>query len=58
MAKTLKDIFLRRTGLGTLGNPGEKTIQTVANLVAELHGWGEEKTNAEIESLKKVFEMP
>jgi glycerol-3-phosphate dehydrogenase len=29
MAKTLKDIFLRRTGLGTLGHPGNDIIQKV-----------------------------
>jgi len=58
MAKTLKDIFQRRTGLGTLGNPGEKVIQTVAKLAAELLNWNEEKKESEILSLRKVFELP
>jgi glycerol-3-phosphate dehydrogenase len=58
MAKTLKDIFLRRTGLGTIGNPGHETIQKVASLAAEMLNWDEQKKNQEIESLKKVFELP
>jgi len=58
MAKTLKDIFLRRTGLGTLGNPGKEVISVVSNLAAELLGWNDKKKNEEIESLMKVFELP
>ena len=35
MALTLKDIVLHRTGIATLGNPGEAILQRVARAVAD-----------------------
>lgn len=58
MAKTLKDIFLRRTGLGTLGDPGNHVINKVADLAAKLLSWNEQQKKDEIESLKKIFILP
>ncbi len=58
MAKTLKDIFLRRTGLGTLGNPGKEVIALVSDLASELLNWDNKRKNEETESLLKVFELP
>jgi len=58
MAKTLKDIFFRRTGLGTLGNPGVEVINEVADLAAELLNWDEKHKNEEISGLQKMFDLP
>ncbi|MDF1550142.1 MAG: glycerol-3-phosphate dehydrogenase C-terminal domain-containing protein, partial [Bacteroidales bacterium] len=58
MAKTLKDIFLRRTGLGTLGDPGNHLINKVADLAAKLLSWNEQQKKDEIENLKKIFILP
>ena len=58
MAKTLKDIFLRRTGLGTLGHPGMEVVNKVADLAAGQLDWDKERKNDEIESLLKLFELP
>jgi glycerol-3-phosphate dehydrogenase len=57
-AMTLKDIFLRRTGIGTLGHPGQKIIQSVSELAAELLNWNKERIQEETNSLLKVFELP
>jgi len=58
MAKTLKDIFFRRTGLGTLGNPGKETIEKVSNLVSEMLNWTDDRKQKEISELEKAFELP
>lgn len=58
MAKTLKDIFLRRTGLGTLGHPGNETIEKVTALAAKMLDWNQEKIKQEKESLENIFRLP
>jgi len=58
MAKTLKDIFLRRTGLGTIGYPGEELIDKVSNLACKMLNWDEQKLTEEKTSLKRIFELP
>ena len=35
MARTLSDIIMRRSGIGTLGNPGENVLRKVANVAAQ-----------------------
>jgi glycerol-3-phosphate dehydrogenase len=39
MARTLEDVIFRRTGLGTLGSPGDATLSQVAGLMGEMLGW-------------------
>lgn len=39
MALTLEDVVFRRTGLGTLGDPGADVIARVAGLMAAERGW-------------------
>lgn len=58
MALTLKDIMLRRTGTGTLGHPGEDTLQAVLNTAAELLHWDEERKLSEYQSVMQVFQLP
>jgi glycerol-3-phosphate dehydrogenase len=58
MAKTLKDVFLRRTGLGTLGHPGMEVVQKVADLASEMLDWSEERKKEEIEGLLSLFKLP
>jgi glycerol-3-phosphate dehydrogenase len=57
-AKTLKDIMLRRTGIGTLGKPREEVLQKVLNLASELLFWDENRRQTELEALMKVYELP
>ena len=39
MAVSLGDVVLRRTGLGTLGNPGEAALMAAARFMGGLLGW-------------------
>jgi len=48
MACTLVDILARRTGIATLGDPGDVAMNKVANLAARLLGWGSERREREI----------
>ena len=47
MAVTLCDILTRRTGIGTLGHPGDEALDKVAALAARLLGWDPQRTAAE-----------
>ncbi len=58
MAKTLKDIFFRRTGLGTLGNPGGAIIKKVINLTSKMLFWDKERQLLEYNSLIEAFKLP
>ncbi len=58
MAKTLKDVFFRRTGLGTLGNPGEEIIKKVVNLCSNSLNWNDERQLKEYNSLIEAFKLP
>ncbi len=56
-AKTLRDIMLRRTGIGTLGNPGKTVIDKIASLAAGMMGWNERRKEDEIASLMRVYDL-
>ncbi len=58
MARSLADIFFRRTGMGWLGHPGDEVIEKAAALAARELGWSEKKTDEEIEVLNKRFVIP
>lgn len=51
MASTLSDIVLRRTGLGTAECPPRKTLTAIADRMATILGWNEERTKKEIADL-------
>ncbi|MBE0677253.1 MAG: glycerol-3-phosphate dehydrogenase/oxidase [Bacteroidales bacterium] len=56
-AKTLRDIMLRRTGTGTLGNPGMETVGKIAAVAAEMLGWNDKRREEEIGLMMKVYEL-
>jgi glycerol-3-phosphate dehydrogenase len=58
MAVTLKDILFRRTGIGTLGNPGEAVLEKVADIAANELGWSADRKKKELIEVKKVFKLP
>lgn len=58
LAFTLDDIFFRRTGIGTLGYPGDETFNAVVEIAKEYLNWDEEKTSFEIENVMKRFKLP
>ena len=58
MARSLTDIFFRRTGMGWLGHPGDKVIEAAAALAAEQLDWSDKKRAEEIKMLKNRFVIP
>jgi glycerol-3-phosphate dehydrogenase len=56
-AKRLEDIMLRRTGIGTLGNPGHEVIRKIADIAAEMLNWDSERVEKEIISMEKVYDF-
>ncbi|HUW94084.1 MAG TPA: glycerol-3-phosphate dehydrogenase/oxidase [Bacteroidales bacterium] len=56
-ARTLRDIMLRRTGTGTLGNPGRVIIDKIVAIAAEMLNWNRQKTDEEIASMMKVYDL-
>ncbi len=55
MAQHLEDVVFRRTGLGTLGNPGEEVLRAVAELMAADLGWDAAKVASEVKATLERF---
>ena len=56
MAQTLEDVVFRRTGIGTLGDPGADAIARIAAIMAaELH-WTADETARQIETVTAHFQ--
>lgn len=58
MAFTLEDIFFRRTGIGTLGYPGDETFNTVVEIAKEYLKWDDQRTQNEIKQVMQRFKLP
>jgi glycerol-3-phosphate dehydrogenase len=58
MARTLTDIVMRRTGIGTLGNPGDEVLQKVAALAARELNWDAGKVTQEILATTNLLKLP
>ncbi len=58
MARTLTDIFIRRTGLGTLGYPGDAVAESIASVASRALGWIPARVERELESSKKAMVVP
>lgn len=56
MAMTLEDVLFRRTGIGTLGNPGEAALNKVARLMAAELDWDEAEERRQIDFALKKFQ--
>ena len=58
MVHSLKDILLRRTGLGTLGDPGEDVLSRAGEVAARELGWTEERLATEQDEAKRALRLP
>lgn len=58
MAFTLEDIFFRRTGIGTLGYPGDKVFNKVVETAKNYFNWNDERTKQEIDEVMNIFNLP
>jgi glycerol-3-phosphate dehydrogenase len=56
MALHLDDIVFRRTGLGTLGHPGEAALARAAAIAGEVLGWDAARQRAEIHRTARYYE--
>ena len=55
MACHLDDFVFRRTGLGTLGDPGLQVLADAADSMGDILGWDEATRQQEVESTRKRF---
>ena len=55
MAVHLEDFVFRRTGLGTLGDPGTEALRRAAEIMGGELGWDTERRNEEIERVAARF---
>jgi glycerol-3-phosphate dehydrogenase len=55
MACRLSDILFRRTGIGTLGNPGIECIEQCATIMARELGWKRQRKKEEIAGALSVY---
>ena len=58
MANTLKDILFRRTGLGTLGNPGEDVLTRAGEIAARELGWTDQRLASELDEARQALCLP
>ena len=55
MAVKLADVVLRRTDLGSAGDPGREALDACAGLMAKELGWDGERITAEIEDTRATY---
>ena len=58
MALTLDDLLFRRTGLGTIGHPGEAAVARCADLMGALRGWDEAEKARQIKAVASRYAYP
>ncbi len=58
MANKLSDILFRRTGLGTLGHPGDEMLEKIAKIAAEELGWNRSEMLNEIIEANELLSLP
>jgi len=57
MAQKLSDVVFRRTGIGTVGNPGDDCLKTCAEIVARELNWTADQTRCELSEVYKVLSV-
>jgi glycerol-3-phosphate dehydrogenase len=58
MVHGLKDILFRRTGLGTLGDPGEDVLTRAGEIAARELGWTDERLATELDEARQALRLP
>ncbi|MGX6446915.1 glycerol-3-phosphate dehydrogenase/oxidase [Patulibacter sp. S7RM1-6] len=57
-ARTLEDVLLRRTGVGTLGHPGRTVLEAVGRVVAGELGWDPGRLDRELVAADERLTLP
>ena len=55
MAVALADVVFRRTGLGTLGYPGDVCLQRCAAIMGKRLGWSDARMSEEVQRTRALF---
>ena len=55
MAVSLEDVVFRRTGLGTIGNPGMPCLRRCADIIGVRLGWGADHKVQQIRQTERQF---
>jgi glycerol-3-phosphate dehydrogenase len=55
MARKLADVVFRRTGLGTIGNPGDEALRVCVNIMANELAWDGIRIQQELDEVKEAF---
>ncbi len=55
MAVTLSDVVFRRTGLGTLGDPGVECLSRCAEIMGACLGWSDARMRDEVQQTRMLF---
>ena len=58
MALRLSDALLRRTEAGSAGHPGDDAVAAAARVMAAELGWTAERTAAETDAVRRVYQLP
>ena len=58
MAVRLADALLRRTEAGSAGHPGADAVTAAAGVMAAELGWTAERTAAETDAVRRVYQLP
>jgi glycerol-3-phosphate dehydrogenase len=58
MARTLLDILVRRTGLGTLGHPGIEVLEKIALVATKELNWTQKRCSTELDIANKALTLP
>jgi glycerol-3-phosphate dehydrogenase len=56
MALHLDDVLFRRTGIGTLGDPGDAALHRAADLMGDALGWDAAQRDAELQRARARFQ--
>jgi glycerol-3-phosphate dehydrogenase len=57
MALRLEDVVFRRTGLGTIGHPGDECLRRCATTMGRRLGWDPDRTAEEIRRVERAFSV-
>ena len=57
MALTLGDALIRRTEAGGAGHPGADAVERAAAILADAHGWNDERTRSEVTEVESFYQL-
>ena len=55
MARRLSDVIFRRTGIGTVGDPGEEYLHACTAILSQELGWSDHRSERELEDVRRAF---